>query len=424
MNVTSFRPFGEKQLAALTWWCPSSPYADRDAVICDGAVRWGKTVGMTLSFIAWAFARFDSTAFALCGKTIASLRRNVTAPLLPTLRELGFECTEKISQNKLAIRFEGRMNTFFLFGGKDEASASLIQGMTLGGVLFDEVALMPRSFVEQALARCSLEGAKFWFNCNPDNPLHWFHTEWIKRAEERNCLYLHFTMQDNPSLSPKTIARYKALYSGVFYRRFILGEWTAPRGLIYPFFSAEHDLCDPPPRCEEYRMSCDYGTVNPTSIGLWGKKDGVWYRVAEYYQDSRATGEQRTDEEHYRALEKLAGDKRITAITVDPSAASFIECIRRHGRFTVIPANNDVLDGIRKTSQALKDGRIKICRGCEDAVRELGLYCWETDRAKDTPKKENDHAMDDMRYFVATLMDDGSDGFWFGGVERGSLMHN
>lgn len=207
----AFKAFSEKQLTVLTWWCPTSVHSGMDAIICDGAVRSGKTVCMSLSFISWAMSAFDGTAFAVCGKTIASLRRNVIRPMIPVLKELGFECSDKVSRNEIEISFGGKKNSFFLFGGKDEGSASLIQGMTLGGVLLDEVALMPRSFVEQALARCSLDGSKFWFNCNPENPLHWFHEEWIKKHIEKNCLYIHFRMEDNPSLTPEILKRYRSL---------------------------------------------------------------------------------------------------------------------------------------------------------------------------------------------------------------------
>ena len=166
--VTAFKPFSPKQMQALTWWCPGSPHSGKSGIICDGAVRSGKTLCMSLSFVSWAFYRFRDTAFALCGKTVASLRRNVLTPLTEQLTALGFTCTFKISRSELTVRRDGRENRFYLFGGRDESSAALIQGMTLGGVLLDEVALMPRSFVEQALARCSLEGATYWFNCNPD----------------------------------------------------------------------------------------------------------------------------------------------------------------------------------------------------------------------------------------------------------------
>ncbi|MDR1927955.1 MAG: terminase family protein, partial [Oscillospiraceae bacterium] len=184
-------------MRVLHWWYPSSAWSGCDGIICDGAVRSGKTMCMSLSFVAWSFFAFRDCDFAICGKTVTSLRRTIITSLLPQLRELGFCCEEKISRNLVEISFGGMRNRFHLFGGKDEGSAALIQGMTLGGILLDEVALMPRSFVEQAVARCSLEGSKLWFNCNPEFPQHWFYTQWVQRAEEKNCLYLHFTMEDN-----------------------------------------------------------------------------------------------------------------------------------------------------------------------------------------------------------------------------------
>lgn len=265
-----FKTFSAKQMAVLCWWCKGSAHGGHDAIICDGAVRSGKTICMSLSFIAWAFYTFEDTSFAVCGKTIASLRRNVVVPLLPALRAIGFECAEKRSQHLLEISRNGRKNRFYLFGGKDEGSAALIQGMTLGGVLLDEVALMPRSFVEQALARCSLDGSKLWFNCNPENPLHWFHEEWIKKAQQKNCLYLHFTMDDNPSLTERIIQRYKSLYSGAFYERFVEGKWVAAQGLVYPMFKEAAHVREPPDGAPtKHYISCDYGTVNPSSFGLW-----------------------------------------------------------------------------------------------------------------------------------------------------------
>lgn len=398
-----FKTFSQKQLQALSWWCPGSPYENRDAIICDGAVRSGKTLCLGISFAAWALCRFQNRSFAICGKTVRSLKRNLITTLLPALHEAGFRCEMKAAENRIDISCGKHCNRFYLFGGRDEGSSALIQGITLSGVLFDEVALMPRSFVEQALARCSVEGSKFWFNCNPENPQHWFYREWIRQAERRNALYLHFTMEDNPSLSPQIRARYRGLYAGTFYERFVLGQWVAAQGLVYPFMT-DAMFCDAPGDCESYAVSCDYGTVNPSSFGLWGKKGGVWYRVDEYYYDSRSAGSQRTDEEHYAGLEQLCGKREIESVVVDPSAASFIEVIRRHGRYRVLPAQNEVLDGIRRVSVALKQGNVKICRSCADAVREFGLYRWNDDRNRDTPVKENDHAMDDIRYFVTTLL--------------------
>lgn len=399
----NFKPFSKKQLATLCWWGPDSPYRDMDAIICDGAVRSGKSLCMFVSFIVWAMTNFKNASFAVCGRTASSVRRNLIAPYLPVLSQLGYRCTLKLSGGNIKVRMHGYENTFWIFGGKDEASQSLIQGMTLSGVMFDEVALMPRSFVEQALARCSVEGSKFWFNCNPSNPAHWFYNEWIKKADSKRALYLHFSMEENPSLSKEMLQRYENMYSGAFYERFVKGRWVAADGLIYPMFG-DSCMADCPQQCSGYYISCDYGTVNPTSMGLWGESGGTWYRTHEYYYSSKRSGAQKTDEEYYAELEKLADGRRISAVICDPSAASFIATIRKHGRFKVIPAKNDVLDGIRRVSDCLKSGRIKICRGCDDSVREFSLYCWDEGAAKDCPRKENDHAMDDIRYFVSTVL--------------------
>ncbi len=414
----NFKTFSKKQLCALGWWCQDSPYKDCDAIICDGAVRSGKTLCMSISFILWSLSAFNGRDFAICGKTVRGVRRNVVSPLLATLRELGFGVQEKLSANLIELEYGGVKNRYYLFGGRDESSAALIQGITLAGVLFDEVALMPRSFVEQAIARCSLNGSKFWFNCNPEHPGHWFYREWILKCKEKNALYLHFKMEDNPSLSKKMLERYKSLYSGAFYRRFVEGEWVAAQGAVYPFMTDEM-FCEVPwCEFEDYAVSVDYGTVNPASFGLWGFLGGVWYRIDEYYFDSRKEGFQRTDEEHYRELERLCEGKQISAVTVDPSAASFIEVIRRHGKFSVIPARNNVLDGIRQCAAALKEKRIVICRNCADSVREFSLYRWNENSTNDVPIKENDHAMDDIRYFVTTILNGGSGDFFAVAAER------
>lgn len=410
----TIKTFSEKQLRVLNWWSKSSEYYDCDAIICDGAIRSGKTFCMVLSFIIWSFYALGNSDFALCGKTIRSLKRNMVTPIIPVLKSLGFSCEEKITQNILSVSYMGIKNRFYLFGGKDESSAALIQGMTLSGVLFDEVALMPRSFVEQAMARCSVNGSRFWFNCNPEYPEHWFHTEWIKKVKEKNALYLHFTMDDNPSLSEKVKQRYENLYSGVFYERFVKGRWIAVYGAVYPFMGDDSMYCDIPNNgFSKYAISCDYGTVNPASFGLWGKQGDVWYRIDEYYFNSRKEGWQKTDEEHYKALCDLAGERKISQVVVDPSAASFIEVIRRHGKFRVTPAQNNVVNGIRRVSQVLKDGSVRICRNCSAIKREFSLYRWDSKKADDIPVKENDHAMDDLRYFVTTVIDGGTKMFAF-----------
>ncbi len=413
----NWQAFSRKQKQVLTWWVPGNPYYGREAILCDGAVRSGKTLAMGLSFFLWAMASFDGQRFGICGKTIESLRRNVLSEILPRLESLGAQWKEKRSENLVTVTFQGHKNRFYIFGGRDESSASLIQGITFAGVLMDEVALMPRSFVEQACARCSVTGSRLWFNCNPAGPSHWFYRTWVLEAEKRNCLRLHFTMEDNPSLSEKIRERYRRLYTGVFYRRFILGEWAQAEGRVYDFFCADM-VQSAPEGCDKWYISCDYGTVNPTSMGLWGRKGEKWYRVKEFYFSSREQQRQMTDEEYAEALKKLAGERDITAVIVDPSAASFLEVLRRRG-WRVKKASNDVLSGIRLTSDCLKSGRIVICEGCSDCIQEMDEYVWDlSSGSMDRVKKEHDHAMDDMRYFVATVLGENKGGFAACSVER------
>lgn len=385
---------------ALKWW-KTNAHKNKDGIICDGSIRSGKTISMAIGFILWSMYTFNNQNFAICGRTIESLRRNVIVNI-PIWLEGKFEIIERRSENKIVITVGNRTNTYYLFGGRDESSYTLIQGITLAGVLFDEVALMPRSFVEQAMARCSVSGSKFWFNCNPDGgPSHWFYKDWIAKHIIRNMLYVHFSMDDNLSLDEKIKARYENMYTGVFYDRYIRGLWVVAEGLIYSMFNNDFHVVPSVPReYEEYYISCDYGTLNPTSAGLWGLVEGKWYRIREYYYDGRKEQRQRTDEEHYEAIEALADDLPIRKLIVDPSAASFIEVIRRHDRFMVEQASNRVLDGIRDVATHLNAGDIFICDCCEDCVREFGLYRWDEKSAEDRPLKTDDHAMDDVRYFV------------------------
>lgn len=394
----------DKQKAILAF-----PYTKYDALICDGAVRSGKTTLMTVSFVDWGMSNFKNQKFGICGKTVDSAIKNIVAPYMMTsYAKKRYKLKWRRSDKILEVTRGTVTNYFEIFGGKDESSFMLIQGRTLAGVLLDEVALMPRSFVEQALARCSVEGARYWFSCNPGSPSHWFYLEWILKAKERNALHLHFFMHDNPSLSRKTLERYQNMYTGVFYRRYILGEWCMAEGLVYSFDEDAHVVDELPEEISqdygEWYISCDYGTLNPFSAGLWWVHQGTAIRVAEYYYSGRNESRMLTDEEYYAELNKLAGDRYIRHVIVDPSAASFIATIRRHGRFSVRKAKNDVLFGIRLTSTLLKAGAIRIHSSCKDAIREFGLYSWEEKGEVDRPIKENDHAMDDIRYFCATVM--------------------
>lgn len=231
-----WKAFSKKQLKVWTWWNKNSPVSELDGIIANGAVRSGKTVVMAPSFVMWAMENFDECDFAICGKTIGALKRNVLNTLKKQLRSLKYRYEHRRHENLLIVYKNNKTNYFYLFGGKDEASQDLIQGMTLAGIYFDEVALMPQSFVEQGIARCSVENSKFWFNCNPKNPQHWFKREYIDKLEEKKLLYLHFTMDDNLTLSNDVKNRYKRMFTGVFYKRNILGLWCVAEGAIYDVY--------------------------------------------------------------------------------------------------------------------------------------------------------------------------------------------
>ncbi len=404
MMYTELSP---KQLKSMLWWAWDDT-RNYDAIVCDGSVRSGKTMSMTIGFVLWSMKNFHAENFAFCGKTIDSLKRNVITPMQKWLEGI-VKIKVNLSRNYLDIKMCGHMNRYYFFGGKDESSYQLIQGITLAGVLLDEVALMPRSFVEQALARCSVTGSKLWFNCNPDSSEHWFYKEWIQKCSEKNTLHLHFTMDDNFSLSDEVKNRYNRLYSGVFYDRYIKGLWVLAEGLVYGtvFDKNRHVIKSyDNSNAADYYISIDYGTLNPCSMGLWAIERDKAVRIKEYYYDGRTRGLQKTDEEYYQALEQLADGYPIRHVIIDPSAASFITTIKRHGKFSVRKANNSVIDGIRNTMTLLENDRILICECCQDILREFSLYRWDDKKSheKDTVIKENDHAMDDMRYFVNSVM--------------------
>ncbi len=387
-------------------WAHLTKFQNRKAIICDGSVRSGKTVSMILGFVHWAMRFFDGKNFGICGKTISSTERNIILPLLNMPDITDYYSLQYIrGENKrIIIRSGIHTNTFFIFGGKDESSYTLVQGITLSGVLFDEVALMPKSFVDQAVARTLSEPeARYWFNCNPESAEHWFYKEWICNTHQKKALHLHFTMQDNPILSPEQIADAERLYTGVFYNRYIKGLWCVAEGLIYPQFDREKHIEQRNNPQGEWYISVDYGTLNAFSAGLWCYDGTTAYRAAEYYYSGRETRKQLTNAQYLQRIQQLAGSHKIECVIVDPSAASFIAELR-NADFTVRKGKNAVVDGIRRVSSALQAGKLQFSPDCKNCIREFGLYRWDESCSEDRPIKENDHAMDDVRYFVNTIM--------------------
>lgn len=395
--------FSKKQLQVLAF-----PETDYDALICDGSIRAGKTSVMSVAFILWAMKKFSGCSFAICSRTVQTAIRNVVKPLLG-MRYLSdrYRIQFRRAESLLVVSKGNRENWFYIYGGKDESSYMLIQGITLAGVLLDECALMPRSFVEQALARCSVDGSKFWFNCNPGAPMHWFNVEWVQQPEKHNALHLHFTMDDNPSLSEKVRARYESMYSGVFYQRYIKGLWVAAEGLIYDGFVPErHVLAVLPRTGGECYVSCDYGTQNATVFLLWQKECGAerWVCLREYYHSGRENMRQKTAGEYVDDMEAWLDGIRPKRIIIDPSASPLKAELQKRGYMTR-DADNEVKDGIADVAGMLRKDCIAFTAQCRNTIDEFGAYMWDpkaADRGEDAPIKEHDHAMDAVRYFVRT----------------------
>jgi PBSX family phage terminase large subunit len=325
----------------------------------------------------------------------------------------GFHVHDSRMDNLITISCGNATNYFYLFGGHDEGSQDLVQGITAAGAMFDEVALMPQSFVNQATGRCSVDGSKFWFNCNPESPNHWFKSEWIDKAQEKNLLYLHFAMDDNLSLSEDIKRRYRSMYSGVFYKRFILGQWSAAEGIVYDMFDeAIHTYGDEStlPLTGRRYIAVDYGTVNPmVFLDVWDTAKGVFIRREYYYDssDDRNRRRQKTDKQYAEDMYKFIGDDIPAYIIVDPSAASF-KLELKHAGYRVRDADNDVLNGIRLTSTLFNLNRLYIHKSCVNLINELHSYCWDEKAASggtERPIKKADHCADALRYFCYTITD-------------------
>ena len=397
-------PISEKQKSILAF--PYSPY---DALICDGAVRSGKTSIMVVAFIDWAMREFSGQRFGICGKTVKSATENMITPYIAMYyAKKRYTLRWRSSKQILEVRRGRKVNYFEVFGGRDESSFALIHGRTLAGVLLDEVVLMPESFVEQALARCSVEGSRAWFSCNPGPPSHWFKENWIDRREEHNALRLHFTLDDNPSLSEKKKEQYRRDFTGVFYDRYVLGLWVAAEGLVYPMFSKKfHVLKEPVETDGAYYVSSDYGIQNPNVWLLWRKEKGKkrWICLKEDYYSGRDERRQLTDGELVDRLDEMLGGIKVERVIIDPSAASMISQLRRRG-YNTRKADNTVSLGVPDVGTILQEGNIAFMPCCKNTIKEFGAYFWDenaANRGEDAPLKENDHAMDAVRYFVRTM---------------------
>lgn len=365
--------------------------------LLEGSVSSGKT---WISLVCWGFwlaTMPQNQLYLMCGKSLTTLKRNCLIPLEAMFGQSNFSFS---TSAKEAYLFGRRI---LLEGANDARSEGKIRGLTLQGAYCDELTLFPKDFFVMLLSRLRVPGAKLIATTNPDSPQHWLKREYIDRMAELDMLTMRFLLEDNTTLDPQYVVAVKAEYTGVFYRRFILGEWCVAEGLIYPMFDkAVHVKSLPHPQGEWY-VSVDYGTLNAFSAGLWCYDGTTAYRVAEYYYSGREQKRQRTNTQYLQSIQQLTAGKSISAVIVDPSAASFIAELRQAG-FLVRKGKNDVVEGIRRTAAALEQGKLLFSPDCKNSFREFALYRWDESSSQDRPIKENDHAMDDIRYFVSTIL--------------------
>ena len=369
--------------------------------ILDGSVRSGKTIA---SLVAWIMFVSEASQgeLLMVGKTERTLKRNI----LDVLEQMVGPRYFKYNLGSGEATLFGRR--IYLVGANDMRSEGKIRGLTLAGAYGDEITLWPESFFTMLLSRLSVPGARFIGTTNPDSPYHWLMRNYLRRADELDLKSWHFSLEDNPNLDPKYVEALKREYTGLWYKRYILGQWVMAEGIVYDMFDPQKHVVPTVDRpYTQYYVSIDYGVQNPTTFGLWGLHDGVWYKVKEYHYDGRGSGRQKDNEEYYRDLVEFVGNVQPKAIIIDPSAQSFIATIKKKGRFAVRPARNDVLEGIQNMATALNTGKILYNDCCEETFREFASYVWDekaAERGEERPVKQNDHQLDADRYFVNTVV--------------------
>ncbi len=400
------RPLSRKQKQALLWWRPGSGVEHCRLFLADGAIRSGKTVSMILSFLLWSQSCFSGRDFIVAGVTAGALKRNVLSPLFGMLEAYGVPWEYRRAEGRVVIG----TNTYHLFGADKDNAQDKLQGMTAAGAYADEAALFPRSFIDQMIGRCSVEGSKIFMNCNPNGAYHFIKTDFIDRAAEIGLYRLHFTMDDNLTLSPGIRESYARSFAGVFYRQYILGEWVSAEGAVYPMWDDEANTYEDedPFRYRGCRRfaAVDYGTANPC-VFLDVRDDGTTFWIAkEYYWDSAAQRRQKTDAEYAEDLERFLDGDRNTVVIIDPSAASLKAELRNRG-FRLRDAKNDVREGIAAAAVRIAERSVRVHRkNCPCFLREIHGYLWDEkarQRGEEKPLKEHDHAMDALRYLVLTL---------------------
>ncbi len=369
--------------------------------IWEGSVRSGKSFASIIRFLQFLIKGPEGTFIAI-GKTNTTIKRNFVDPLLELL---GIDVHYYAGKQELELYGK----TIVLVGANDERSEGKIRGNTYAGAYIDEITLIPESFFITLLARLSVPGAQLFGTTNPDSPFHWLKKNYLDRDSELDIKRFRFNLEDNPSLTKEFKDNLKREFRGLWYKRFIEGEWVLAQGAIYDFFEESiHTIAFSPTYSKYYVVGVDYGTTNPCAFTLLGYDPNnfpnLWVED-EYYWDSREKNRQKTDSEYCEDLKRFIANKIVKAIIIDPSAASFRAELTKAGVQNLVEAKNDVLDGIRFTSKLLSNGTLKIAKRCQNLIKEISTYCWDDKSLKtgeDKPLKQNDHALDSLRYSLFT----------------------
>lgn len=409
-------PLSNRQAKILAF-----PYSKYDALICDGAVRSGKTSIMMWAFVRWAMENFSGQRFGVCGRTVDSCTKNIIVPFTAmSLAKERYIIRWRRGDKVMEVRRGTVTNYFEVFGGKDEASYTLIQGRTLAGVLLDEVVLMPRSFVEQALARCSVDGAKLWFSCNPGSPHHWFYQEWIKRHRERNTLYLHFEMTDNPGLSARTLERYTNMYAGIFYDRYVRGLWVAAEGVVYKDFAnnTEKYLIDDPLKWAE-EQETKFSVIS-IGVDFGGTKSATKFQATGITKDYRVVA---LEEEYIKGeIDPDALNRSFATFTQMVTAKYGYSQTRADSAETVLIRGLDhtaqkmhlgtqvknamklqITDRIRLVVLLMKQGRFKVSRNCPHLIDALQTAIYDPDKFEDERLDDGTSDIDSLDAFEYSI---------------------
>ena len=377
-------------------------YSNARINIADGAIRSGKTFVFNLRWLDYIVNGPKGTLL-MAGKTIRTLERNVLKAengLFDLLGEGNYKYNGSTGELIIGDR------TIICIGASDERSENKIRGMTLAGALCDEVTLFPKSFVEQLIGRCSVAGSQLFWNCNPDSPYHYIKQDFLE-SDNMKPLVKHwrFLMYDNPYLvktNPDYIKQAEPTYTGVFYKRNVLGEWALAEGLVYDNFTDAHIIDELPEEYDEIYVGVDHGVTHPATFMMIGIKDKNVYVIKEFCQSNRTNSELADEFIHF------IDGYSIDGITVDSAAASLMLEFNKRGIYTT-DCNKDVVDGITLITQLIGEKRLYVHKDCKNLIKEFYTYSWDEKKSqsqgKDVVIKLNDDCLDSLRYACRTFLD-------------------